>query len=53
MVNSRGHRIDDFITDNNVCLLNDGSYTYLHPGTGTFTAIDLSQCSPEILMEID
>ena len=51
--NSRGDRIDDFITDNNVCLLNDGSYTYLHPATGTFTAIDLSLCSPDILMEID
>ena len=51
--NSRGDRVDDFITDNNVCLLNDGSYTYLHPVTGTFTAIDLSLCSPDILMEID
>ena len=51
--NSRGDRIDDFITDNNVCLLNDGSYTYFHPATGTFTAIDLSLCSPDILMEID
>ena len=50
--NSRGDRIDDF-TDNNVCLLNDGSYTYLHPATGTFTAIDNSLCSPDILMEID
>ena len=27
--NSRGDRIDDFITENNICLLNDGSYTYL------------------------
>ena len=51
--NSRGDRIDDFITDNNVCLLNDGSYTSLHPVTGTFTTIDLSLCSPDILMEID
>ena len=52
--NSRGDRIDDFITENNVCLLNDGSYTYLHPATtGTFTAIDLSLRSPDILMEID
>ena len=51
--NSRGDRIDYFITDNNVCLLNDGSYTYLHQATGTFTAIDLSLCSPDILMEID
>ena len=51
--NSRGDRIDDFITENNICLLNDGSYTYLHQATGTFTAIDLSLCSPDILMEID
>ena len=51
--NSRGDRIDDFITANNICLLNDGSYTYLHPSTGTFTAIDLSMCSPDILMELD
>ena len=29
--NSRGDRIDDFVTDNNVCLLNDGSYTYFAP----------------------
>ena len=51
--NSWGDRIDNFITENNICLLNDGSYTYLHPATGTFTAIDLSLCSPDILMEID
>ena len=50
--NSRGDRIDDFITDNNICLLNDGSYTYLHPATGTFTAIDLSLYSPNIGMEL-
>ena len=51
--NSRGDKIDDFITENNICLLNDGSYTYLHPATGTFTCIDLSLCFPDILMEID
>ena len=51
--NSRGDRIYDFITDINVCLLNDGSYTYLHPATGTFTAIDLSLCSLKIRMDID
>ena len=51
--NSRGDRIGDFITENNICLLNDGSYTYLHPATGTFTAIDLSLCSPDIIMELD
>ena len=51
--NSRGDRIDDLITENNICLLNDGSYTHLHPATGIFTAIDLSLCSPDILKEID
>ena len=51
--NSHADRIDDFITENIICLLNDGSYTYFHPATGTFTAIDLSLCSPDILMEID
>ena len=51
--NSWGYRIDDFITDNNICLLNDGSYTFLHTATGTFTAIDISLCSPSICMEID
>ena len=51
--NSRGDGIDDCITDNNVCFLNNGYYTYLHPATGTFTTIDLSLCSPDILMEID
>ena len=29
--NSRRDRSDNFITENNICLLNDGSYTYLHP----------------------
>ena len=51
--NSQGDRIDDFITDNNICLLNDCSYTYLHPVTGTFTAIDISLCSVNIFMEIE
>ena len=51
--NSRGDRIDDFITENNICLLNDVSYTYLHPATGTSTAIAICLCSPDILMEID
>ena len=39
--NSRENRIHDFITDNNICLIKDGSYTYLHPATGTFTTIFL------------
>ena len=33
--------------------VNDGSCTYLYPATGTFTVIDFSLCSPDILMEIN
>ena len=36
--NNKGNVIYKFISDNNLCLMNDGSYTYLHPGSGTFTA---------------
>ena len=51
--NNRGNVIYKFISDNNLCLMNDGSYTYLHPGSGTFTAIDLSLCTPGIFMDLD
>ena len=51
--NNRGNVICKFISDNNLCLMNDGSYIYLHPGSGTFTAIDLSLCTPGIFMDLD
>ena len=52
--NSRGRKIDDFITTHDsLCLLNDGSFTYLHPASGTFTAIDLSLCSPTIFTDVN
>ncbi|KAJ8019237.1 hypothetical protein HOLleu_42305 [Holothuria leucospilota] len=34
------------------CLLNDGSCTYIHPASGSRSAIDLSICSPAILMDL-
>ena len=51
--NSRVRTIDDFITTHDsLCLLNDGSFTYLHPASSTFTAIDRSLCST-IFMDVD
>ena len=35
-------RIVDVINRNNLLLYNNKSYTYLHPGTGTYSAIDLT-----------
>ena len=40
--NYKGKVIEDIINTNHVGLLNDGTPTYLHPATGTWSNIDLS-----------
>ena len=40
---SRGELIEDFITKNDIYIMNDKSYTYHSPSTKSFTSIDLSQ----------
>ena len=42
----RGQKIEDFITANNLLLLNDDQPTYFSLSHNTETAIDLSLCSP-------
>ena len=49
---SAGAVIENLLNSRNLCLLNDGSPTYLHPGSGTRTAIDLSMCSPSIFQDL-
>ena len=51
--NTRGEIIENFITTNDLCLMNDKSYTYLHPATGTFSSLDLSLCHPSLLLDFD
>ena len=48
--NDRGKILEDFITENNLCLFNSNQHTYLHPGSGSFTAIDLSLCHPSLYL---
>ncbi len=36
---------------NNLCLWNNDSPTYLHPATGSLTAIDLTTCSPHLFLD--
>ena len=45
---ARGELIEDFNTMNDICLMNDKSYTYIHPTTHSFTSIDLSLCLSSI-----
>ena len=49
--NTNGITVEDFIARHGLCVFNDKSSTYLHPATGSFSAIDLSLCSPTIFMD--
>ena len=51
--NPKGNIIEDFITKNDLCLMNDKTHTYLHPATGKFSSLDLSICHPSLLLDFD
>ena len=44
----KGRVLETFISQNDLCLYNDGSDTFLHSGNGTYSAIDLSFASPTL-----
>ncbi len=50
-ISDRGKNVEDFIIRHDLCLYNTKSPTYLHPGTGTYTCIDLTICSPSLLLD--
>ena len=50
-IDPRGELIENFITKNDICLMNDKSHTYLDSGKGTFSSIDLSLCHPSIFLD--
>ena len=47
--NNKGKHIEDMLSDHQLCIFNDGSNTYLHSASGTYTAIDLSITNPELI----
>ncbi|GFU91678.1 putative tick transposon, partial [Trichonephila clavipes] len=51
-VNSRGKVVEKLFTELDLTLLNDGSNTYFHSPTQSFSAIDLSICSPSLLLDL-
>jgi len=48
---SKGKMISDIMLQRNLSLLKDGSATYLHPGSGSQSAIDLSICDPLLYLD--
>ena len=49
----RGDLIEDFITKNDICLMNDKSNTFLYSGKGTLPALELSLCHPSLYLDFD
>ena len=47
----KGTMIEDVINRNNLLLYNNKSYTYLHQGTGTYSAIDLTFADESIFLD--
>ena len=45
------HRLEDVINRNNLLLYNNKAYTYLHPGTGTYSAIHLTLADASIFLD--
>lgn len=43
---TRGRALESFLDNSDICLVNDGRPTYFKSASGTFSAIDLSLCSP-------
>ena len=49
----RGVEIENFISKNDICLMNDKSKTFLDSGKGTFSALNLSLCHPFTLCRLN
>ena len=50
-VNDKGKKVEALLNKESLCIFNDGSDTYLHPGNGSYSAIDLSICDPSLLLD--
>ena len=42
-------KVEDLLSQEGLCILNDGSETYLHPGNGSYSAIDLTITDPSLV----
>ena len=50
-INQWGRIIEDFLSEENLCIFNDDATTYLHPASGSATAIDLSLYDPDLYLD--
>ena len=52
ITDTKGKIIEDFLRENDICILNDKSPTYLDPRYYTTTSVDLTFCSPELVSQL-
>ena len=45
--------LEDLFSEMDLCILNDGSSTYIHPTTGSTSALDLSICGPSLVLDYE
>ena len=51
-VTDKGKIVEDVLSNLNLCILNDGSNTYLRPCNGSFSSIDLTIVDPSLLLDL-
>ena len=45
--------LEDLFSEMDLCVLNDGTSTYIHPATGSTSALDLSICGPSLVIDYE
>ena len=51
-VTDKGKIVGDILSNLNLCILNDGSNTYVHPGNCTYSSIDLTLVDPSLPLDL-
>ena len=51
-LDTRGKLVEDFVNNNNLCVLNDRSSTFLSSATGSRSSIDLTICDPSLMLDL-
>ena len=45
--------LENLFSKMDLCILNDGSVTYIHPATGSTSTLDLSICGPSLVVDYE
>ena len=45
--------LEDLFSEMDLCILNDGTSTYIHLATGSTSALDLSICGPSLVLDYE